>query len=116
MDPVTPIPDRLSLPLRFDAAALARDVAALARPDWIRHFVAQNYDGDWDVVPLRGKAGATHPVMMIAPDPACRDWADTPFLAACPAIRAALARDYAPLEICFSRVLARTSRACEQGG
>lgn len=32
------------------------------------------------------------------------------------AIRAALARDYAPLERCFSRVLARTSRACAPGG
>ena len=30
------------------------------------------------------------------------------------AIRAALARDYAPLECCFSRVLARTVRACGQ--
>jgi cell filamentation protein len=32
------------------------------------------------------------------------------------AVRAALARDYAPLESCFSRVLARTSRACARGG
>lgn len=98
MVPVTPTPDRLRLPLRFDAAALAADLAALSRPDWTRHFVERNYDGDWDVVPLRAAAGATHPVTMIASDPGCRDWADTPFLAACPAIRAALACFACPLE------------------
>lgn len=32
------------------------------------------------------------------------------------AIQAALAHDYAPLESCFSRVLARTSRVCARGG
>lgn len=32
------------------------------------------------------------------------------------AIQAALARDYAPLEACFSRVLTRTSRACARSG
>lgn len=32
------------------------------------------------------------------------------------AIRAAIGRDYAPLEACFSRVLARTSRAWASGG
>lgn len=90
--------DRLLLPLVFDAAAMAADVAALAGADWIAHFVPQNYEGDWSVIPLRGKAGATHPVSMIAPDPTCRDWADTPFLAACPAIRAALARFSCPLQ------------------
>jgi cell filamentation protein len=32
------------------------------------------------------------------------------------AVQVALGRDYAPLERCFSRVLARTSRACAQAG
>lgn len=98
MGPLTPIPDRLRLRLRFDAAALPADAAALAHPDWIRHFVAQNYDGDWDVVPLRARAGATHPVTMIVSDPSARDYVDTPLLAACPAIRAALKRFRCPLD------------------
>lgn len=92
------VPDRLRLPLVFDAAAMAAEVAALPRDAWIAHFVPQNYDGDWSVVPLRAKAGATHPIMMIVSDPSCTDYADTPFLAACPAIGAALARFACPLQ------------------
>ena len=91
-------PDRLRLPLVFDAAAMAADVATLADAGWIAHFVTQNYDGDWSVIPLRGQAGATHPVTMIYSDPSCRDWADTPLLAACPAIRTALAAFRCPLQ------------------
>ena len=91
-------PDRLRLPLAFDAAALAADVDGLSATSWIAHFITQNYDGDWSVIPLRGKAGATHPVMMIFSDSTCHDYADTPFLDACPAIRAALARFACPLE------------------
>ena len=92
------IPDRLRLPLAFDAAALAADLERLADTQWIAHFVTQNYEGDWSVIPLRAKAGATHPVMMIYSDPTCRDFADTPFLEAAPAIRAALATFACPLE------------------
>ncbi|ACL59737.1 aspartyl/asparaginyl beta-hydroxylase domain-containing protein [Methylobacterium nodulans] len=95
---LTPFPDRMRLPLRFDAEAMAAECAALGREPWIRHFVTRNYDGDWDVIPLRAPAHATHPAMMIHADPACRDFADTPFLAACPAIRAALSRLPCPLE------------------
>ena len=94
---MTPLPDRLLLPLTFDAGPMAAEVAALARSEWIRHFVVQNYDGEWDVVPLRAKAGATHPVIMIFSDPAASHFVDTPFLLACPAFRAALAAFACPL-------------------
>lgn len=97
MDTLRTIPDRLRLPLRFDAGALAADLAALARADWVRHFVTENYDGDWDVAPLRAKAGATHPIMMIVSDPGTSDYVDTPLLDACPAFRAALAVFACPL-------------------
>ncbi|MGY2046548.1 GNAT family N-acetyltransferase [Methylobacterium sp. JK268] len=96
--PVSPIPDRLRLPLRFDAEALAAECDGLGRAPWIRHFVTGNYAGDWDVIPLRAPADATHPVRMIHADPACRDFRDTPFLDACPAIRAALAALPCPLD------------------
>ena len=92
------LPDRLRLPLSFDPARLQADAAGLARPEWIRHFVSGNYDGDWSVVPLRGKAGARHPVMMIYADPQCRDFEDTPFLAACPYIQSVLRVFACPLE------------------
>jgi hypothetical protein len=93
-----PLPDRLRLPFTFDPDLLARDLEGLSTVGWTRHFVRQNYDGDWSVIPLRGKAGATHPVMMIYSDPTCRDFADTPMLAACPYFQQVLATFAAPLQ------------------
>jgi hypothetical protein len=87
----------LRLPFSFDPARLEGDLRALGATGWIRHFVAQNYEGDWSVIPLRGKAGARHPVMMIYSDPACREFEDTPMLAACPYFREVLATFTAPL-------------------
>jgi Aspartyl/Asparaginyl beta-hydroxylase len=91
-------PDRLQLPLVFDPALLERDLAAMAREDWIPHFVTGNYEGDWSVIALRGKAGATHPVTMIYSDPFCHDFVDTPFLEACPYYREVLAAFACPLQ------------------
>ncbi len=90
-------PDRLRLPLAFDPERLAGDLANFGRTEWIEHFVKQNYDGDWSVIPLRGPAGATHPVRMIYSDPACTDFADTPMLAASPAFQDVLAPFDCPL-------------------
>ncbi len=92
------LPDRLRLPFCFDAELLARDLQRLSTVDWIQHFVQQNYEGDWSVIPLRGKAGATHPIMMIYSDPTCREFADTPMLAACPYYREVVATLKAPLQ------------------
>ncbi len=92
------LPDRLRLPFSFDPNRLANDLQGLSAVAWIEHFVRQNYEGDWSVIPLRGKAGATHPVMMIYSDPACREFADTPMLAACPYYREVLAAFKAPLQ------------------
>ena len=84
-------PDRLQLPLSFDPGKLVRDLDALSSVGWIAHFVKQNYQGAWDVVPLRGVAGATHPVQAIYSDPAATAFADTPMLAACAYFREVLA-------------------------
>jgi len=83
-------PDRLRLPLSFDPDLLVRDLAALSSVDWIAHFVKQNYEGDWSVIPLRGVAGATHPVQMIYSDPAATRFEDTPMLAGCSYFREVL--------------------------
>jgi Aspartyl/Asparaginyl beta-hydroxylase len=92
------LPDRLRLPFSFEPELLARDLQSLSTVDWIKHFVSQNYEGDWSVIPLRGKAGATHPIMMIYSDPTCREFADTPMLAVCPYYREVLATFQAPLQ------------------
>jgi hypothetical protein len=93
-----PLPDRLRLPFAFDPDLLVRDLASAAASfGWIGHFVKQNYDGDWSVIPLRGKAGATHPVMMIYPDPTAWEFADTPVLPNCPYFREVLGHFRCPL-------------------
>jgi hypothetical protein len=91
-------PDRLKLPLRFDAAELARDLERLAGIDWTRHYVAQHFSGDWSVIPLRGPAGATHPILQIAPNPGATEFADMPALALAPCVRQALSRFACPLQ------------------
>lgn len=77
------LPDRLMLPLRFDAGRMQADLALLESGEWMEHFVKQNFEGCWSVIPLRGPEGATHPVMMMYSDPTCEKFADTPFLARC---------------------------------
>lgn len=83
MSGFTQLPDRLLLPLRFDAARMQADLAELESGEWMEHFVKQNFEGCWSVIPLRGPAGAAHPVMMMYSDPTCENFADTPFLGRC---------------------------------
>lgn len=85
------LPDRIRLPLRFDPAPLVADLAALARHDWTAHYVPANYQGNWDILPLRAPVGAKHPIQMIFPSPTATAFFDTPFLDAAPAFRAVLA-------------------------
>ena len=82
-------PDRLKLPLAFDAERLAGDLAALSGTPWTAHFVPQNYDGDWSVIALRAAKGAAamHPVRLIYSDPTATEFEDTPFMDACPYFR-----------------------------
>lgn len=93
-----PFPDRLRLPLDFDPARLAADMDSIAGTGWISHFVTQNYEGDWSVIPLRAQAGARHPVEMIYSNPSARAFEDTPLLAAAPYFRAVLASFACPLQ------------------
>src|SRR3954452_20326754 len=94
--PVT-FPDRLRLPLAFDRDLLAADLRRLSASSGIRHFVTQNYQGDWSVIPLRGPAGAQHPIQMIYSDPAATAFEDTPMLAVCPYFRTVLDSFACPL-------------------
>lgn len=84
-------PDRLKLPLAFDPERLRRDLAALAGAAWTRHYVAQHFEGDWSVLPLRAPKGTLdqHPIRQIYAGPESSAFEDTPLMAACPAFRAA---------------------------
>jgi hypothetical protein len=84
-------PDRVRLALNFDPGRLEDDLGRLRGCEWISHFVKQNYDGDWSVIPLRAPAGATHPVMMIYSSPTAKEFVDTPLLAHTPYFRELLA-------------------------
>lgn len=86
------------LPLAFEAAALVEDLAAFGEDEWIDHFVPDNYVGRWQVLPLRGPAGETHPIRMAYSDPSASEFADTPLLERAPALREALAAFPCPLE------------------
>jgi len=92
-------PDRLRLPLTFDACLLARDLDRLSRGQWIRHYVKANYDGDWSILPLRSPAGETHPIRMISADPTTRSFVDTPLLEGCDYFRRVLDSFECPLRV-----------------
>ena len=88
------IPGRVRLPLRFDAEALAADVASLPATAWAAHFNTAIYQGDWSGVPLRGPAGGHSPLY---PDPSAEQFDDAPLLATSPAMRATLDAFECPL-------------------
>jgi Aspartyl/Asparaginyl beta-hydroxylase len=89
------VPDRLRLGLDFDPAPLVADMDALDAGEWVPHFNTRLYTGEWSGVALRsvgGKPGTLYPEHT-----ANVDYADTPALGACPAIRNALDRFACPL-------------------
>lgn len=92
------LPDRIRLPMDFDPAPLAADLAAFAEADWTRHFIRDNYEGDWSAIPLRAAAGETHPIRLIGQQRFELEFVDTGFLARAPAAAAALARFQCPLK------------------
>ena len=101
------------LPLSFDPVHLQADLGLIAASDWIDHFVDRNYEGSWQVLPLRGPAGATHPVQMIYSDPTCTEFADTPFLDRCPYFRKVLGSFRCPLATARLMKLTAGSRILE---
>ena len=84
--------DRCRLPLRFPVKELLEELRRLPAEAWVDHFVPDNYQGSWRILPLRGPAGETHPIRMATSHPGHRDFADTPFLMDSPAFRKALER------------------------
>jgi hypothetical protein len=95
------VPDRLRLPLEFDADLLAADLGLLTVDDWVPHFNTTYYSGDWSGVALRSIGGKAR---QLYPDPASTEpYADTEILDRCPNIRAAL--DQLHADKCAVRLL-----------
>ena len=92
------VADRVRLPFEFDVARMRADLDSVVGGDWVDHLVKQNYEGDWDVLPLRFTAGATHPVMQIYADPTATEFEDGPALSSTPYLREVLARFECPLQ------------------
>jgi hypothetical protein len=89
------VPDRVRLPLRFDAAALAAEAGALPADAWVPHFNRGIYEGEWAGVALRSVGGVA---TQLYPDPASQaPFADTETLDRCPAYRRALDQFHCPL-------------------
>lgn len=96
LPPLAALPDRLCLPLAFDPARMAADLAQIPEADWIAHFVPDNYEGGWSVIPLRCAAGAVHPILMAASNPTATEFEDTPWLARAPYLREVLSAFHCP--------------------
>lgn len=90
-EPAT-LPDRLRLPFEFGPKELCDDLARLSRETWVRHFVKDNYSGEWNILPLRCRADAKHPVATINPRADGVEFVDTAFLAISPFFQKVLAR------------------------
>ena len=72
--------DSLKLPISFDQIKMAKELEALENSIWVEHFVKNNYEGEWSILPLRGPKGETHPIRMSYSDPTQQAFEDTPFL------------------------------------
>jgi quercetin dioxygenase-like cupin family protein len=83
------MPDRMRLPLSFDSRLLVEDLARVGSK-WTRHYVPENYSGDWSVIPLRAPRGETDANRMIRSDPIQKTFVDTADLQASPYFRKAL--------------------------
>ncbi len=93
--PPSPMPDRLRLPLQFDAARLQADLARMTPEDWTPHFNTREFEGEWSGVAFRSVDGVER---RLYPDPAAQGrFADTPALERCPSVRQVLSTFACPV-------------------
>jgi hypothetical protein len=83
------------LPMAFAVDDLARDLAGIAAEAWVAHFNDGYHDGGWSGVSLRGVDGDARALFPGAVEETSHT--DTPLLARCPAIAAALSRLLCPV-------------------
>ena len=85
----------LRLPLSFDPAALRDDLARVAPDEWVTHYNADDFEGDWRGVALRALGGQTGNLRALPGVQMLYD--DTPLLARCPHFQSALASLQCPV-------------------
>jgi hypothetical protein len=83
------------LPIAFAVDDLARDLASIPADAWVAHFNDGYHDGGWSGVSLRGVDGDARTLFPGAAQDTSHT--DTPLLARCPAIAAALSRVLCPV-------------------
>jgi hypothetical protein len=81
---------RVRLPLTFDPDPLRSDLGRLGDDEWVPHFNAAIYEGDWSGIALRSVGGAP---TQLYPDPMAQGgYSDTEVLRRCPGLAAAVGR------------------------
>lgn len=96
--PRGPQSSRLGLPV--PVAALQADVSQLMARGWVPHVNRNDYEGAWDVLPLRclRQHATAHPILQgFALNGDAGDWNDLPVLEGCPGIRQLLDRLQCPV-------------------
>lgn len=94
-NPSPATPPFVRLEPRFPSEPLLREALGVDAAQWSAHFNADYHDGGWQGVALRASGGE---VTRLYPEPNLRATVtDTALMAACPAIRAALAAFQCPL-------------------
>lgn len=73
-------PEAVRLPMNFDARRLQESLEILQNDYWVEHFIKNNYQGDWSVMPLTALEGRNHPILMASSVPGEGDFVPTPFL------------------------------------
>lgn len=89
---------RLDCPVPL--SELQADIALLLHQHWVDHVNRRDYQGGWDVLPLRCQRqhADAHPLLQGFAISAGDEWRDLPVLQKCPAITALLTRLNCPLK------------------
>lgn len=75
------------LPFFFDPVGLHADVQSIPAEAWVPHFNQQDYEGQWSSVSLRSRSGRSDEIVAHG---AAEEFRDTPLMAQCPELRAAV--------------------------
>lgn len=93
-----PVSSRLEIPVPL--ALLQREMSLLMTRDWLPHVNRGDYDGGWDVMPLRCQAQHVnaHPILQgFSLHAAADDWCDLPAVQQCPSLQQLLHQLQCPL-------------------
>lgn len=89
------MPNYVRLPMNFDPHGLQKDLQGIAPEEWVAHYKASDYEGDWSGVALRGMGGL--PTALYSVPRAQPLFTDTPLMVRCPYIQAALGSFACPI-------------------